>query len=281
MTQLEDKKAGVIGWPIDHSLSPVIHGEWLARYGIAGSYDRIAVAPESLGSSVADLCEQGFCGFNVTLPHKQNVISFLDDVDDLATRIGAVNTVRFQDGRKTGTNTDAFGFMQNLRAGGVPKVTGKRAVVLGAGGAARAIIVALLDAGIGSLTLTNRTEERARSLAHEYLDTRIKVAPWGDRAATLEGADLLVNTTSLGMAGQLPIDLSLDALPANAVVNDLVYMPLKTPLLDEAQSRGNLVIDGLGMLLHQAVPGFEAWFGVRPEVDNALRGAVLRAAGQA
>jgi shikimate dehydrogenase len=269
------KLAGVMGWPVGHSLSPRLHGYWLEHYGIDGAYVPLAVAPEHFTSALRSLAEMGFRGVNLTIPHKQAALALCDEVAPLAQRIGAVNTLVFEDGRLSGSNTDAFGFLENLRQG-VPDwgPAAGPALVLGAGGAARAVAVALLDAGVPELRLANRTDARAEALAEE-LGAEVTAVAWDARAAALEGLGLLVNTTSLGMTGQPPLELELEGLPKGALVADIVYVPLETPLLARARSRGNPAVDGLGMLLHQARPGFEAWFGVAPEVTTELRAFVL------
>jgi len=265
-----------MGWPVDHSRSPRLHGFWLSRYGIDGAYVPLAVAPENFTDALRALPKLGFAGTNVTVPHKVAALAAVDAADATAQRIGAVNTIVVgDDGRLAGSNTDAFGFIENLRAA-APDWRPKAgpALVLGAGGAARAVIVALLDAGAPTVRLTNRTAARAAALGDEF-GPQIDVVPWDDRAGALADVATLVNTTSLGMTGQPALELALDDLPTTALVNDIVYAPLQTPLLETAQRRGNTVGDGLGMLLHQARPGFAAWFGVAPEVDQALRDHVL------
>ena len=268
--------AGVIGWPIAHSRSPRLHGYWLERYGIDGAYLPFAVRPERLAAALAGLPALGLSGINVTLPHKEAALSLCAKVTEAARRIGAVNTIVVtEDGKLEGSNTDAFGFLAHLAASqpGFRPNSGP-AVLLGAGGAARAIAVALLDAGVPELRLVNRTRERAEALS-AVLGPRARLIDWGGRARALEGAALLVNSTTLGMTGQPALDLDLAALPRGAVVYDIVYVPLETPLLAAARARGHPVVDGLGMLLHQARPGFAAWFGREPEVDSALRDFVL------
>ena len=278
-------RAGVMGWPVDHSLSPRVHGFWLKQYGIAGEYVRIPVAPEEFTSKLKNLRADGFAGANVTVPHKEAALAGVDEVHPLARRIGAVNTVVVRDdGSLFGFNTDGFGFLENLKAGfaGFNAANGP-AVVLGAGGAARAVIAALLDAGAPEVRILNRTRERAERLGEELTGIgtgTIIVGDWDKRADYLDGAALLANTTTLGMKGQRTLDLELDALPVQAVVNDIVYSPLETDLLARARGRGNPVVDGLGMLLHQARPGFEAWFGRLPEVTDALRAHVLAGNGE-
>lgn len=271
--------AGVIGWPISHSKSPRLHGYWLEKLGIDGAYLPLAIEPENFEDALRGLMYSGFGGVNVTVPHKEAALAFCDEVDPLAKRIGAVNTIVFKGGRSYGSNTDAFGFIENLRQGAENlNFSTAKTVVLGAGGASRGVIVALQDAGVKNIILVNRTRERAEVLAADLssgADGMITVADWDDRNDVLNGCDLLVNTTSLGMAGQPPLALSLDKLPKSCVVTDIVYAPLITPLLGMAEKRGNKIVDGLGMLLHQARPGFEAWFGVKPEVTEDLRKFVL------
>lgn len=268
--------AGVMGWPVGHSRSPRLHGFWLRRYGIDGAYIPMAVRPEHAAEAMRALPKLGFAGCNVTVPHKETALAVADTVDAFARRIGAVNTlVVGADGSIAGSNTDAPGFLANLRQEATawnPKVA--PAVVLGAGGAGRAVAAALVDAGAPEVRVVNRNVARAETLARD-IGGPITVIGWDDRAAALRDAGLLVNTTVLGMTGQAALDLALDALPTGALVNDIVYAPLETELLRRAKARGNTVVDGLGMLLHQARPGFKAWFGVDPEVDAALRQAVL------
>lgn len=272
------KLAGVIGWPVAHSRSPALHGFWLREHQIDGAYVPFAVRPENLAVALRGLAALGFRGANVTLPHKEQALALVDNASETARRIGAVNTIVIaEDGTLTGDNTDAFGFIENLREGarGFDATTGP-AVVIGAGGAARAILVALADAGAPEIRLVNRTEGRAEALA-KSLGGTIRVVAWRDRASALEGAALLVNSTTRGMTGQDPLDLDLARLPQTALVNDIVYVPVETPLLAAARTRGNPVVDGVGMLLHQARPGFERWFGTTPRVTPALRAAVLGA----
>lgn len=276
-------KAGVMGWPISHSRSPALHGHWLRRHGIDGSYVALPVRPENLGEALRALPGDGFAGVNLTVPHKELAMAIVDRADATGKRIGAVNTIIVAaDGSLDGTNTDAYGFIENLRdgAGGTLDAwLGRPAVILGAGGAARAVAVALCDAGAREIRIVNRTRANSEKLA-ELVDScaaMAEIIAWEARAAALDGAGVLVNTTTLGMQGAPPLELALDALPHNALVNDIVYAPLETPLLAAARTRGNTVVDGLGMLLYQAQPAFEAWFGVRPAVDAELRAAVLAA----
>ena len=275
-------RAGVMGWPVSHSLSPRLHGHWLTRYEIDGSYDAIAVEPERLADALSRLSAQGFRGVNLTVPHKEAALALVDTVDETAQRIGAINTIVVEAaGALAGSNTDAFGFIENLRDHIADQVAaagaGRPATVLGAGGAARAVCTALLDSGVGDIRLVNRTSQRAAALTETLpgLSESATIFAWADRTDALADAGLLVNTTVLGMTGQDPLELDLANLPGDATVNDIVYAPLETDLLAQARRRGNYVVDGLGMLLHQARPGFCAWFGVDPVVDDGLRQAVL------
>ena len=269
-------RAGVMGWPVGQSLSPRLHGYWLAHHGIDGDYRALAVAPEALAQRLAGLADEGLRGVNLTLPHKPAALAMMASLSPAARAIGAVNTgVVEADGSLAGDNTDAFGFMENLRAGAPHWSAGSGpAVVLGAGGAARAVCHGLLAAGAPEIRLINRTAANAEALAAMDAE-RITTPAWAARGDALHEAALLVNTTSLGMVGQPALDLDLAALPDGALVTDIVYAPLETPLLAAAARRGNPVVDGLGMLLHQARPGFAAWFGVMPEVTAALRAHVL------
>jgi shikimate dehydrogenase len=268
--------AGIMGWPVAHSLSPRLHGHWLRRHGIDGAYVPLPVPPDHLEQALRALPALGFAGVNLTIPHKEPAVSLVDGLSPAAARIGAVNTVVVEpDGALSGDNTDGFGFVAALSDSGLGwRADVGPAVLLGAGGAARAIAGALIDAGAPEVRLLNRTLERGRTLAGE-LGGPIRAIEWAKRAAALDGAALLVNTTSLGMHGQPPLVLALDTLPRTALVTDVVYTPLITALLAVARARGNPVVDGLGMLLHQARPGFRAWFGLDPVVDEDLRVAVL------
>jgi len=271
----ETRLAGVIGWPVAHSRSPRLHGTWLRRYGIDGTYVPLAVPPERIEAAVRGLQALGFRGANVTIPHKQAALALADHSTSVAERIGAANTLTVRsDGTIEADNTDGYGFLRHLTEA-VPDwdATARPTIVLGAGGAARAVIVALLDAGTPEIRILNRTRDRAEALVAGFGD-RLRVGALCDLEAEAAEAGLLVNTTSLGMAGQPPLAMDCDALPAEAVVYDLVYNPLETGLLRSARVRGLRVVDGLGMLLHQAVPGFERWFGQRPQVDRALRETV-------
>jgi shikimate dehydrogenase len=269
------KRACVIGWPVAHSRSPVIHRYWLKLYGLDGAYEMEAVRPEEIGGFLKGLDKRGYAGANVTLPHKEAALAAADRPDEAATAIGAANTLWLDaDGLLHATNTDAYGFMTHLTTEAPDWNKGKRPVtVLGAGGAARSILHGLLAGGASQILLANRTEARAEALAQGF-GSRVSVVRWEDRNSALAGCGLLVNATSLGMTGKPPLDLDLSALPADATVADIVYSPLETPLLAAAKARGNRIVDGLGMLLHQAVPGFERWFGVRPAVTPELRAYV-------
>jgi len=269
--------AGVMGWPVTHSRSPRLHGYWLRRYSIDGAYVPLPVHPETVTAALRALPLLGFVGANVTVPHKESALAAVDRTTAEARRIGAVNTVVVaDDGTLDGRNTDGFGFSENLRAA-VPGWSARSgpAVILGAGGSARAVAATLADGGAPEIRLVNRTPERAERLAAD-LGGPFRVVAWNDRATALADAALLVNSTTLGMTGQPALDLELDRLPSGAVVNDIVYAPLETALLAAARARGNRVVDGLGMLLHQARPGFAAWFGVEPEVTPELRRFVLQ-----
>ncbi|NQU55583.1 MAG: shikimate dehydrogenase [Rhodospirillales bacterium] len=269
-------KAGVIGWPIGHSRSPLIHRYWLEKYNLDGGYEALAVRPEDLEQTLRGLAGQGFAGVNITIPHKEAALAIVDEADEAARRIGAVNTIVVgETGRLSGRNTDGFGFITHLRET-LPdwRSDSGHGVVLGAGGAVRAVAVALVDAGMERIVITNRTAEKAQHIAAN-LGKKVEVVPWGDRAEALAGAGLLVNGTSLGMVGNPALELSLDRLPLGAAVYDIVYAPLKTALLAAAQARGNPVVDGLGMLIHQARPAFKAWFGTMPEASVELRNLLL------
>ncbi len=266
--------AGLMGWPVSHSRSPRLHGYWLALHGIDGAYVPLPVEPARLETAVRALPALGFVGANVTVPHKSLALSLVDRVNPVARRAGAINTVIVAaDGTLEGRNTDAFGFLAALQQDAPAWNIGRPAVVIGAGGSARAVIVALIDAGVTEIRLANRTRGKAEALME--LGPALRLVEWEKREAALEGAGLLVNTTVLGMGGQPPLELDLTALPKDAVVNDIVYTPLETALLAAARARGNIVVDGLGMLLHQARPAFHAFFGLDPAVTPALRSNVL------
>ncbi len=273
--------AGVIGWPVDHSLSPVLHGWWLHHYGIDGAYVPLAVRPPDLSAALAALPKLGFAGANVTVPHKEAAAGWVEALTPTARRIGAINTISFDShGHSVGDSSDGFGFLENLRDGARDwRAEHGPAVVIGAGGAARAIVAALADAGVPEIRLVNRTLQRAERLAAD-LGGPVTCQLWEARHTALADAALLINTTTQGMSGQPPLDLDLEMLPTEAVVTDLVYLPLLTPLLAKAQQRGNVVVDGLGMLLHQARAGFRAWFGIEPQVTAEQRTFVLAALNQ-
>lgn len=270
--------AGVLGWPIAHSLSPRLHAHWLRTYGIDGHYIPIAVAPGRLQPSLRALATLGFRGVNVTLPHKEAALAAADTRSARALAIGAANTLTFgPDGAIHADNTDGYGFVANLRQQAPDwRADAGPALVLGAGGAARAVLSALLDEGAPEIRLANRSRERAEALAAAFV-ARTRVVDWAKASASAAGTATLVNTTSLGMTGQPGLPFAPDSAPETCVVCDIVYHPLETPLLAAARARGLTAVDGLGMLLHQAAPGFEAWFGRAPRIDDALRAAVLGA----
>ena len=266
-------RAFVIGHPITHSRSPLIHGHWLKHHGLAGSYEKIAVAPDDLGAFIGTLRKAGFAGGNVTVPHKIAVMALADVVDDDARAIGAANTLWFEDGRLHAGNTDVGGYLASLDAEAPGwDAEGGSAVVIGAGGAARAVVHGLLQRGF-EVAIANRTLTRAMALADGF-EADVWAYAWEELPDLLRRADLLVNATTLGMEGQPPLDLQLGALPRGALVSDIVYTPLDTPLIATARDRGNRAVGGLGMLLHQAVPGFARWFGLRPAVTPELRAIV-------
>lgn len=276
MTGKKIPLAGVIGSPISHSKSPKLHQHWLRRYGIRGYYIPMDIASADLEDAMRTLPKLGFVGVNVTIPHKEHVMSFADQISDRAAIMGAANTITFLENDKIyADNTDGHGFIENLKRGAPdwnPKAGA--AAVIGAGGAARAVVSALLDAGVEEIRLSNRTKARSVALRHDF-GTRVQVVDWVQAGNMLEGAATVVNTSSLGMEGKPELRIPLDGIEQTAVVTDLVYTPLETHLLSYARSIGCRTVDGLGMLLHQAAPGFERWFGVRPEVDDDLRRAVL------
>jgi shikimate dehydrogenase len=266
------RAACVVGWPIAHSRSPLIHNYWLKHYGIAGAYGREAVPPQQFAQFIRSLAVRGFVGANVTVPHKEAALA-LSEPDDRATAVGAANTLWLDGGLVRSTNTDVEGFLDNLDAAAPQWDRGlENAVVLGAGGAARGVVYALIGRGVGSVVVLNRTRDRAKAL-RERFGGRVDVADWGD-AAVLAEAGLLVNATTLGMTSQPPLPIDVARLPPRAVVADLVYVPLVTPLLRAAGERDLRTADGLGMLLHQAVRGFALWFGKTPEVTPELRALV-------
>jgi shikimate dehydrogenase len=273
--------AGVMGWPVSHSRSPLMHNLWLKQHGIQGVYVPLPVQPERLPEALRGLRALGFAGCNLTIPHKVAAMALVDEIDPLARRMGAINTVVVEaDGRLRGFNTDGFGFWQSLidaqpqyRADAGP------VAVLGAGGAARAVVLSLLERGAPRIRLLNRTEAKAQQLAAELggegVQGVVEVLPWSQREAALQDCALLVNTTSLGMQGQPQLELRLNALPSGALVCDVIYVPLETPLLKQARERGHVTVNGLGMLMNQARPAFQAWFGVMPEITSELEKAML------
>jgi shikimate dehydrogenase len=277
MTQDRIPLAGVIGSPVAHSRSPQLHAHWLEANGLHGYYVPMDIATDDLERVLRNLPRMGFVGVNITVPHKEKVMEIADLVSDRATLIGAANTLIFRpDGKIHADNTDGYGFINNLRqeAPGWDPTAGA-AAVLGAGGAARAVVAALLDAGVPEILIANRTRVRAEALRDDF-GKRLRVVDWVQAGNMFDDAATVVNTTSLGMAGMPPLRVPLDGLNPGTVVNDLVYAPLRTALLAEAEEMGCTTVDGLGMLLHQAVPAFERWFGVRPDVDSATRAAVQR-----
>lgn len=272
--------AGVMGWPVMHSRSPTLHNYLFAQYGLAGTYVPLAIKPDDLDSALRALAPLGFSGCNLTIPHKERALAIVDSVDPVARRIGAISCVVVRpDGSLAGTNNDGYGFVHNIlqhqpewRADAGP------IAVIGAGGGARAVICSLADRGAREIRVINRTSARSQALAREFGPPVTPIA-WEERHRALDGAAMLVNTTSQGMVGQPPLDLALEALPDTALVCDIVYVPLETPLLAAARRRGNRTVDGLGMLLHQARPAWKAWFGLEPEVTPELR-AVIEATFQ-
>ena len=264
--------AGVMGWPVLHSRSPLLHNHWLAQAGLEGRYVPLEIPGAGLAAALRALPALGFAGCNLTIPHKIEAVKLVDRLDDTARRIGATNTIVVEkDGSLSGTNTDAWGFVASV-AEAIPtwRAAAGPATVIGAGGGARAIIDGLLQQGCREIRVVNRTHARAEALHSDFGSALVSVA-WGDRHAALADAAMLVNTTSQGMKGEAALDLALDRLPRDAVVADIVYTPLATPLLAAARARGNPAVDGLGMLMHQARPAFQAWFGILPEISPGLR----------
>jgi shikimate dehydrogenase len=274
MTETSAPRAGVAGWPIEHSRSPTIHRYWLKQLGIAGSYEKFPVRPGEFRQFAARIGEDGLVGANVTAPHKEDAFNACDQRTKVAEALGAVNTLWRENGRLWGDNTDVAGFLANLDEATPGWDERKRfAIVIGAGGAARGIIYALVSRGFERIAVVNRTQARAQTLAQHFGDSTI-ATPWGDLETESSEADLLVNASSLGMVGQPPLMVDVSLLPERAMVADAVYAPLRTPLIEAASARGLRVAPGLGMLLHQAAPAFARWFGARPVVTPALRALV-------
>jgi len=269
------RAACVIGWPAGHSRSPLIHNYWIRQHGLTAEYRREAVPPEKFAEFIGSWADSGYVGANVTLPHKEAALA-LSQPDDRSEAVGAANTLWLEGGTLRSTNTDVEGFIENLDAAAPGWDSGLRnAIVLGAGGAARAVVFALLQRGAGRVIVANRTFDKAEAFRARFGE-RVHPVRWNEVGGLLADAQLLANATSLGMAGQPELDIDVSGLPPQAVATDIVYVPLETPLLAAARKRGLRTADGLGMLLHQAVPGFEKWFGVRPEVTAELRDLVLR-----
>ena len=277
MTLSKIPLAGVIGAPIAHSKSPKLHAHWLYKTDLPGHYVPLHIEPSDLEQTLKTLPKLGFVGLNVTVPHKEEVMRYVDVVTDRATLIGAANTLIFRpDGKIKADNTDGFGFIRNLTTGAPNwNPDAGPALVLGSGGAARAVIAALLEAGVREILLTNRTRARAENLK-DIFGPKVKIIDWIDAGNAIDDAALLVNTTSLGMQGKPELRVPLDGLKRDTVVTDLVYAPLKTGLLSVAEEMGCLTVDGLGMLIHQAAPGFQHWFGARPPIDDATRAVLLK-----
>lgn len=267
--------AGVMGWPVAHSRSPAIHTHWIRQHGLHGSYGLFPVHPDNLRAALLGIRALGIAGCNVTIPHKVSAMAYMDHVDPLARKIGAINTVVVQaDGALHGFNYDAFGYIESLReAQPLWQASTGPVTVLGAGGAARAIVVGLLESGAPEIRILNRTHAKAQELANEF-GSKVAAYDWRERHGALGQCALLVNTTSLGMHGQEALDVSLSELPTSALVSDIIYIPGETQLLKQARQRGNVTVNGLGMLLHQARPAFHAWFGVMPEVTPSLRASI-------
>ncbi len=269
------KHACVIGWPVEHSRSPLLHGYWLKKYGIDGTYSKRAVAPEAVAGFLQSLRANGYVGCNVTVPHKAAAFSAADEREDSAKAVSAANTLWLSDGKLVAANTDTYGYMTNLieQAPGWDRRDAPVSI-LGAGGAARAIVFGFLDAGVSEIRVFNRTRARAETLAQQF-GSCVKVLDWSEREAGSRDSAVLVNTTTIGMNGAGTLDLDLAGFDPECVVSDIVYVPLETELLRKAKSQGLRTVDGLGMLLHQGVPGFEKWFGVRPEVTDELRNLIV------
>ena len=264
--------AGIMGWPVAHSRSPLLHGYWIKELALSGAYVYLPVRPERLTDALRGISALGFAGCNVTIPHKEAALRLVDRVDPLAKRIGAINTIVVEtDGSLSGSNTDAFGFVESLKEAKPDwRADAGPAAVMGAGGGARAVVASLAERGAKEIRVANRTLARAEAIARDF-GAPVRAVPWERRHDALVGASLLVNTTSQGMAGQQPLDLSLDRLPRSALVADIVYIPLETPLLAAAARRNNPIVNGVGMLIHQARAAFETWFGIMPDATPELR----------
>lgn len=276
MTKTSPPLAGVVGWPISHSRSPALHSHWLKKYDVDGFYIPIGLKPQDFENGIRALPKLGFKGVNLTIPYKETILPLLDNVSDRAALIGAVNMITFREnGSIIGDNTDGYGFIQNLKQSKPDwDPAAGPAMVLGAGGAARAVVSALLNEGVPQIRLANRTKQRCETFREQF-GARISIIDWNNTAEAMKEAATIVNTTSLGMVGKPENTIKLDTAPAYALVTDIVYTPLKTDFLRQAEKRELAIVDGLGMLLHQAVPAFEHWFEIRPEVDDTLRETVL------
>lgn len=268
-------KVGLVGHPVAHSKSPLIHNYWINKYGLQGEYTALDVRPERLEAALKQYIDQGYKGLQFTLPHKELVVDLCDEIDETARTVGAVNTVVFEGGKIKGYNTDVFGFVENIEENeGAFDFAKGPAVVIGAGGAAQAVVYALQQQGVPEIRVTNRTSSRAEEIAAKYKN--VKVIPWEERSNILNDINFLVNTTSLGLEGQPSLDIDLKNLNPKALVHDIVYAPLETPLLKKAQYHGNRTVTGIGMLLHQARPAFKKWFGVMPDTDTVLTKMVIK-----
>ena len=267
--------AGVMGMPIMHSRSPMLHNYWFKQQGMAGSYVPLAIQPTGMAAALRALHPLGFSGCNLTIPHKQEAMKIVDEVNDAARQIGAISCVTVRtDGSLLGSNNDAFGFIRNIQQAQPQwRADAGPIVVIGAGGGSRAVCYGLMQEGAREIRLVNRSDARAQQLADDF-GAPLQAYPWAQRHDVLAGAALVVNTTSQGMVGQTPLDIHLDPLPSSALVTDIVYSPLETPLLAAARLRGNVTVDGLGMLLHQGPPAWKSWFGLEPKVTPELRALV-------
>lgn len=272
-------RAAILGYPVSHSLSPVMHGYWLKNYGIDGHYGTMAVTPDALKGALTTLLERGYAGCNLTMPHKEAALALMDVHDESCLMSGAVNTVVMRDGQLHGYNSDGFGFLESLNAQ-VPDWSGSRVVIVGTGGAARGIIASLRAAGAAHFVLVNRTRAKAERVVKQFQMRSVDVVDWPERAAALDGASLVVNCSSLGMTGEDPFDLDISRLPDHATVADIVYRPLETPLLAAARKRGLKTAEGLSMLMHQGRLGFEHWFGFDPAVTPELTQVLVAQMGQ-